>query len=217
MNRQAPLGKRPATYQDVLDAPEHMVAEIIDGALVLHPRPAPPHAVASSALTGELFRPFQRGRGGPGGWWIIAEPELHLGPQVLVPDLAGWRRSEMPQLPDVAFFEQAPAWACEVLSPSTRRHDVTAKRDIYGRAGVGHIWLVDPLARTLEVFASRDGAWVLLAAVSGDEEVPLAPFEAIAFDLSALWPPDPEAGEPGEGAEAGAPDEPGPDEPGDPA
>lgn len=196
MNRHAPPA-RSATYQDVLDAPPHKVAEIIDGALVLSPRPASPHALAASSLGADLNGAFQRGRGGPGGWWIIDEPELHFAAQVVVPDIAGWRREAMPDYPDVAYFEQAPDWVCEVLSPSTRRHDLTAKRRIYGEAGVRHLWLVDPEARTLEAFERRgsggDGAWVLLGALAGDEEVRLPPFDAVALDLAALWPPEPPA------------------------
>jgi Uma2 family endonuclease len=184
---QAPR-PRPATYQDVLDAPPHMVAELIRGALHLQPRPASRHAHASSVLGARIGSPFHYDPGGPGGWWILDEPELHLGPDVLVPDLAGWRRERMPVFPDAPWFELAPDWACEVLSPGTRRLDLTDKRDIYGAAGVGHLWLVDPKDRTLEAFALRDGAWVLVAALAGDAEVRLPPFEAIGFPLAALWP-----------------------------
>ena len=146
--------------------PTNMVAELIHGALHLHPRPALPHARTSSVLGIELGGPFDRGRGGPGGWVILDEPELHLGPDVVVPDLAGWRRERMPSLPKGAWTELAPDWVCEVLSPGTRRLDLTDKRDIYGAAGVGHLWLVDPEGRTLEAFALRDGAWVLIAALA---------------------------------------------------
>jgi Uma2 family endonuclease len=183
MNRQAPTVRQPATYQDVLDAPPNMVAELIRGALHLQPRPASPHARASSVLGGRIGGPFDWNDGGPGGWWIIDEPELHFGPDVLVPDLAGWRRERMPSYPDVPFFELAPDWVCEVLSSSTRRVDVIDKRAIYGEAGVGHLWFVDPLARTLEAFALRDRAWVLLGARRDDEEVRLPPFEAVGFPL----------------------------------
>jgi Uma2 family endonuclease len=181
---------RPATYQDVRDAPPHMVAEIVRGALHLQPRPAAPHARASSMLGVEIGGPFDRGRGGPGGWWIVDEPELHLGQDVLVPDLAGWRRERMPRFPRTAFFTLAPDWVCEVLPPRTRQIDLGPKRDIYGEHGVGHLWLVDPDARTLEAFARRDGAWVLLGTLTGEAEVRMAPFEAAAFPLGALWPDD---------------------------
>ena len=188
MNQHAPTVRRPATYQDVLDAPEHMVAELIEGALHLHPRPSLPHGLASSSLGDELVSPFQKGRGGPGGWWIVIEPELHLATSVLVPGLAGWRRERMPSFPATAWTELAPDWACELLSPGTRRIDLTDKRRLYAAAGVGHLWFVDPLARTLEAFALRDGAWTLIAALKDDDEARVPPFDAIAFPLSVLWP-----------------------------
>jgi Uma2 family endonuclease len=188
MNQHAPSVRRPATYQDVLDAPETMVAELIEGALHLHPRPAPRHTRASSSLGFWIGGPFDNGPQGPGGWWILDEPEVHLGQDVLVPDLAGWRRDRMPALPEAAWFELAPDWACEVLSPGTRRIDLTDKRHLYAAAGVAHLWFVDPLARTLEAFALRDGAWTLIAALKDDDEARVPPFDAIAFPLSVLWP-----------------------------
>ena len=139
-------------------------------------------------MGGELVNPFGRGRGGPGGWWIIDEPELHLGEDILVPDLAGWRRETLPSLPNAAFFELAPDWVCEVLSPSTRQLDLTDKRDIYAREGVSHLWFVDPDARTLEAFELKDKHWVLTASLADDSPVSLPPFDAISFPLSALWP-----------------------------
>lgn len=187
MNERMTAKAGRATYQDVIDAPEHMVAELIRGALHLQPRPASPHARAQSMLTVEVGGPFDRGRGGPGDWWILVEPELHLGEDVLVPDLGGWRRDRMPVMPSVPFFTLAPDWVCEVLSPWTRRIDLTDKREIYGEAGVGHLWLVDPIDRTLEVFARRDGAWVLVTALADEAEVKAPPFEAVGFPLSALW------------------------------
>jgi Uma2 family endonuclease len=180
---------RPATYADVLDAPPHMVAEIVRGALHLHPRPAAPHARASSRI-GVRLGGYDDDSLGPGGWWIVDEPELHLGPDVLVPDLAGWRRARMPRFPRTAFFTLAPVWVCEALSPGTRQIDLGPKRDLYGAQGVGHLWLVDPDARTLEAFARQGGASVLLGTLTGEAEVRMAPFEAAGFPLGALWPDD---------------------------
>jgi hypothetical protein len=188
MNQHVASVRRPATYQDVLDAPEHMVAELIEGALHLHPRPALGHAIAGSSLNDELVSPFQKGRGGPGGWWMVFEPELHLGPDVLVPDLSGWRRERMPARPEGPWTDLAPDWVCEVLTPSTRRIDLTDKRRRYAEAGVAHLWLVDPADRTLEAFALRDGAWTLIGALKDDDEARVPPFDAIAFPLSVLWP-----------------------------
>jgi len=135
-----------ACYEDLLDLPEHLVGEIIHGVLHSHPRPALRHARAASSLGMELGPPFQRGRGGPGGWWILDEPELHLGAHVVVPDLAGWQRSRVPQLPDAAYIELPPDWICEVLSPATAKLDRTQKLPIYAQFGVQWAWLIDPRA-----------------------------------------------------------------------
>ena len=180
--------QRRATYQDVLDAPPHRIAEIVDGVLYTSPRPAMPHALATSSLGNDLSNPFQFGRGGPGGWWIIFEPELHFGEDILVPDLAGWRRERMADFPDGAYSTLAPDWVCEVLSPSTRRLDLLGKRPIYAREGVAHMWVVDPKDRTLEAFELRDEQWVLIATAKDDDPVQIRPFEAVTFSLGDLWP-----------------------------
>jgi Uma2 family endonuclease len=186
MNTQA-RPARAATYQDVIDAPPNMVAEIAGGRLHLHPRPASRHARASFRMAGRLD-PLVGGPDDPGGWHFAIEPELHFGSDVLVPDLAGWRRERMPAYPDAPFFTLAPDWACEILSPSTRRFDVTEKRALYGANGVAHLWLLDPDARTLEAFVLASGAWTLAAAFGDGAEVRAAPFESLAFPLGALWP-----------------------------
>ncbi|MFT3974840.1 MAG: Uma2 family endonuclease [Amaricoccus sp.] len=195
MNERPTIVRQPATYQDVLDAPENMVAELIDGTLYLQPRPASPHARMASGLGGELYGPYDRGSSGPGGWWILDEPELHFGADVLVPDLAGWRRERMPRMHSVASFDLAPDWVCEVASPSTRRLDRSRKRDIYAAAGVRYLWLVEPVARTLEVFELRDGLWSLLATIVDEGEHRIPPFETVPIDLTGLWAED-DQGEP---------------------
>jgi len=181
-----PVRKR-AGYEQVLAAPEHMIAEVIDGELALQPRPASPHAAAATALGEELGPPFKRGRGGPGGWILLFEPELHLGEDIVVPDLAGWRRTRMPELPDVAYFTLAPDWICEVVSASSQRADRVRKPRIYAREQVGRVWIVDPVAQTLEVqrLEGDSNRVVLLAEQS--EKVRAEPFEAIELDLSVLW------------------------------
>lgn len=180
-----------ATLADLETVPPNMIGEIINGTLYIFSRPAPPHAHASTALTGEIIGPFQRGRGGPGGWRILDEPELLLGPRGdeddLVPDLAGWRLDRMPVLPKTAKFTLAPDWVCEVLSPSTITVDRAEKMPAYARQGVRHVWLLDPLARTLEVFALESGRWMLLHVHHGNARVRAEPFEAIELELDALW------------------------------
>jgi Uma2 family endonuclease len=183
----AETARKPATYEDVLNAPEHLVAEVVDGDLFTSPRPASRHARTASGLGGKLVPPFDHGDGGPGGWWIIFEPELHLGSDILVPDLAGWRRERMPEYPDAAYFDLAPDWVCEVVSPSTGRLDRIRKMPKYGSYGVPYLWILDPTPQTLEVFALEGGRWVVVALHSGDETVRAVPFEAIEIALAPLW------------------------------
>ena len=178
---------RDASYEDLLAVPENRVAEILNGRIHTHPRPASRHARASSVLGGRIGSPFDFGAGGPGGWWIIDEPELHLGPQVMVPDLAGWRRERLPEYPDAPWFELSPDWVCEVLSPSTAQTDRSIKMPLYARHGVTHLWLVDPVLQTLEGYQRHNGRWLLLATLRQDDPVRLAPFDAVEFPLSALW------------------------------
>ncbi|MGB5065118.1 MAG: Uma2 family endonuclease [Candidatus Competibacter sp.] len=176
-----------ATYEDLFDLPENLVGEIIHGQLITQPRPAPKHALACSSMGDELISPFHKGRGGPGGWWILFEPELHLGPHILVPDLAGWRRERMPELPDMAHFTLPPDWVCEVLSPGTTRTDRADKMPIYAAQGISFLWLIDPTPCTLEVFVLRDGHWLLEHVYQQEDEVRAPPFEAISFSLGVLW------------------------------
>ena len=183
----SPPPRRPATYEDLLAVPEHLVAEIIDGQLYTSPRPAVPHAIATGGLSADLMGPFDRARGGPGGWWILVEPELHLSQNVLVPDVAAWRRSRVPDLPRGAYLEIAPDWVCETLSPSTERLDRGKKQAIYAREGVGHLWLLNPPAETLESYRREDGRWVLLATSAGDVSVAIEPFEAALGKVCPNW------------------------------
>lgn len=179
--------KRHATYEDLLQVPPHKVAEILDGDLHVSPRPASRHALASSGLGSQLWESFHRGRGGPGGWWILFEPELHAGADVLVPDLAGWRRERLPEFPDSPAFTLAPDWVCEVVSRGTESLDRARKMPVYAREGVAHLWLVNPLARTLEVYRLAEGRWLLLATHEGSVQVRAEPFDAVELELAPLW------------------------------
>ncbi|HEX8823383.1 MAG TPA: Uma2 family endonuclease [Archangium sp.] len=181
------MGKRPATYADLEDLPPHMVGELIAGELHASPRPALPHARASSRLGGVLMGPFDLGGSGPGGWVILDEPELHLREDVLVPDLAGWRRERLPEVPRAAALTLAPDWACEILSPSTEARDRSIKLPVYAREGIQDVWLVDPDVRTLEVFRLTGTNYTLLATHAGEALVRAEPFDAIDFKLSLLW------------------------------
>jgi Uma2 family endonuclease len=165
-----------------------MIAEVIGGELRLQPRPAKPHAAAASALGEELGPPFKRGRGGPGGWILLDEPELHLGEDILVPDMAGWRRERMPELvADEPFFTLAPDWIAEVVSPSTEKYDRTDKLAIYRRESVSWVWIIDPLQRTLEVLRRSDDGWALRGGWRDEARVRAEPFDAFELELAILW------------------------------
>ena len=181
--------KKRATYDDLFGIPAHRVGEIVYGVLYAHPRPAGAHAQASSALGGELERPFKRGKGGPGGWIILDEPELHLGPEpdILVPDLAGWRVERMPTIGSQTSFALAPDWVCEVLSPSTQKIDRSDKMDVYAREGVRHLWFIEPLAKLLETYRLEDSHWTRVGTWRDEAVVRVEPFEAIELELAALW------------------------------
>jgi Uma2 family endonuclease len=184
--------RRDELYDAYLEVPSHQRAEIVNGTLYVMSRPAPRHANAVTMLGGELSGPFQRGRGGPGGWWILFEPELQLMPkEPIAPALAGWRRERMPQLPETAWFTLPPDWVCEVLSPSTAKLDRDEKLPYYAEHGVPHVWSIDPIDQRLEVYTLDATAkrWREVRIYEGDTTVRAEPFSALELELSALWPP----------------------------
>jgi len=178
-----------ATYEDLVQVPDNMVAELIEGELYASPRPAGPHTLASSALGGILVSAYQFGFGGPGGWWILDEPELHFGSNVLVPDLAGWRKERMPGIPESHVFDIAPDWVCEVTSPSSGRLDRQKKMPIYAREGVAFAWLVEPKQQLLEVSKLHERQWLQIAVHGGADVVRIEPFTEIEIDLTLIWGP----------------------------
>jgi len=184
------LPERPRTLYEAIEAlPEGVTGEIIHGQMHTQPRPSGPHALASSRMGMRLGQSYDMGSGGPGGWWIIDEPEVHFqrDTEILVPDLAGWRRERMPELPTDQRFEVVPDWVCEVLSPATASKDRDVKMPVYAGYGVGHVWLVDPRNQTLETYR-RDGPdWTLLAAYAGEDTVSAAPFPEARFRIADLW------------------------------
>ena len=181
--------RRRATYDDLIAVPDNLVAEIIDGELVTSPRPASPHALAATRIGTDLGGPFDRPPGGglPGGWWLLFEPELHLGEDVIVPDFAGWRRDRMPVLPNVVGFTQPLDWVCEVVSPRTGAIDRGRKMRIYARERVGHLWMVDPLARTLEIYRLEADRWIVASTHAASERVRPEPFDAMELDIGRWW------------------------------
>lgn len=180
---------RPSLYEQLAALPEGLIGEILNGQIYTQPRPSGAHVVTATSLADELVSPFQKGRGGPGGWWITVEPELHFihDTEVNVPDLAGWRRGRLPRIPTDHRFTVVPDWVCEVLSPSTESRDREVKMPIYARFGVAHAWLVDPRAHTLEAYVLEGGAWREIGRFAGGARVSVAPFTAVTISLDDLW------------------------------
>lgn len=179
---------KPATYADLEALPPDKIGELIGGVLYASPRPNMAHGWVASELLGELRTAFGRGGGdGSSGWRFIFEPELHLGGDVLVPDIAGWRRERMPRVPPGVGAKVAPDWLCEVLSPSTAALDRDRKLTVYAREGVRHVWLLDPRPRTLEVFRLEASRYVPVVTQAGEATVRAEPFDALALELRVLW------------------------------
>ncbi len=184
----SPTAKKLATYEDLYKIPENTIGEIIAGELHVSPRPAPKHSKVSSTLGMRVGSPFQFGEsGGPGGWIILDEPELHLEGQVFVSDLASWKKERLSAAPEGNGITVVPNWICEILSPSTLRLDRVIKMPLYGSFGVSHLWLIDPIAKTLEVFKLENSKWTLLGSYADDAKVRAEPFEVIELSLKELW------------------------------
>lgn len=179
--------KKKATYEDLLSLPDNVTGEIIDGELVVTPRPSRKHAKAAFALSGELAPPYDFGRGGPGGWVLLIEPEVRLGEHTVVPDLAGWKKETFPVTEDSNWISVAPDWVCEILSPRTLRTDRVGKMGIYREHSVRHVWLLDPSNKTLEVFGLQSGAWMVLGFYVEDDKVRAEPFSEIEIAMENFW------------------------------
>ena len=176
-----------ATYDDLYSLPENMTGEIIDGELIASPRPSRRHSDTSSILGGELIPPYRLGRGGPGGWIILDEPEIAFGDNIIVPDLAGWKKERFPIDEDHNWISVAPDWVCEIISPSSASIDRVRKMGIYLMHRVPYYWIIDPLSKTLEVFENENAKWVVIGSFEGNDKVRVPPFDAIEIDLSSLW------------------------------
>lgn len=179
--------KKNASYEDLHHIPENMIGEIVNGELHAMPRPSPRHAKVSSDLGAIITYPYRFGRGGPGGWIILDEPELQMGGHILVPDIAGWRKERFPSRLEANWIDVPPDWICEVLSPATVRLDKTRKMPIYAEHGVKHIWLINPLDKTLDVFKLAAGGWLLLSTHVENDKARAEPFLEIEIDLADLW------------------------------
>jgi len=179
-------------YTQLEALPKNMTGQIVNNRLIAMPRPTVPHCLARSVLGADILPSYQYGRGGPGGWWIIDEPEVHFirDIEVVVPDIAGWRKERMPRPPRTHRCEIVPDWVCEIASPSTAKLDRTEKMPLYAKYGVRYLWLVDPLLKTLEVYELRDGCWLNIKNYKDNDAVSAVPFNEIVIQLDDLWIPE---------------------------
>ncbi|MBF0102744.1 MAG: Uma2 family endonuclease [Desulfobacterales bacterium] len=179
--------EREVCYDDLYSIPNSMIGQIIDGDLIAMPRPTYRHSNVVSALEDEIGPSYRRGRNGPGGWIILFEPEIQFGKNILVPDLAGWKKEHLPSPPETNWCEVSPDWVCEVLSPSTIRIDRIKKMNIYAAYNVPYVWLIHPIDKTFEVFKLEHGRWILLSIHGENDKVRAEPFQEVEIDLNTLW------------------------------
>ncbi len=182
---------RPATLEELEALGEDARVELIDGVLYELPVTTFEHGDIASLIVMAIGPAYQLGRGGPGGWWIQGENDFVAeGREVFRPDAVGWRKARLPAPERSKRVAIAPDWVLEVLSPGTRRHDLVTKAAAYARIGVGYRWYVDPVVRSLEAFALRDGRWELVGCFRDDEVVRVEPFEAVEVAMADWWDRD---------------------------
>jgi Uma2 family endonuclease len=180
--------RKPPTLADLDALPPGMKGEIIEGVLYTMTRPRSPHQNTTLGVGSDLRDPFQRGKGGPGGWWILPEPgiELPSTPEIS-PDIAGWRKERLPSLPEDAAIHVVPDWVCEILSPTTRRHNLLVKKPYYAKIGVRHLWIIDRDARTIAASRLHEGLWIELGVWGDEQEARIEPFAEVPLDVASWW------------------------------
>ncbi|HEX3763053.1 MAG TPA: Uma2 family endonuclease [Kofleriaceae bacterium] len=185
-------GPRTPTLADLDALPPGIVGEIIDGVLYTMTKPRMRHQRTTRLIGGTIGAPFDDERDGPDGWWIVTEPGIELpNTPEISPDVAGWRRTRMPEMPNDEPIRMVPDWVCEILSKSTRRHDLLVKMPYYARVGVAYAWIMDLEARVLTAQRLESGRWVTIGTYSDETEARLEPFDVVPLDVRAWWPPTP--------------------------
>ena len=180
--------KKKATYEDLFNIPENMRGEIINGELIVTPRPSRKHGYVAATLIEEVGPPYHRGRGGPGGWIFIVEPEIILGEHIIIPDVAGWKAERFPKEEEQNPISAVPDWVCEIISsPKGELYDRGEKMSIYAEYGVHHAWLINPAIRSLEAYRLESGRWSRLGVFGERKKVRVEPFQEIEFDLGDFW------------------------------
>lgn len=180
--------RKPPTLADLDALPKGVKGEIIGGVMYTMTRPRGHHQRTGLEIGADLRDPFMRGRGGPGGWWILPEPGIELpNTPEISPDVAGWRRERLPSLPADAAITVVPDWVCDILSPTTRRHNLLIKKPYYAKVGVPYHWIVDLDARTIATYRLENARWVELGVFGDERDARIEPFEAVALDVASWW------------------------------
>jgi Uma2 family endonuclease len=166
--------------------------ELIDGEVVVHAAPGMLHSFGASAVGSDIHQAYQRGRGGPGGWWVLIEVDIELRPraQAYRPDISGWKRERVTRIPEERPVRIRPDWVCEVLSRSTASWDLGSKRDGYAAAEVPWYWVLDPEHRILTAYQLSEGGYRVAGTVTAQAPGNLPPFEAVQFDMTEIFPLD---------------------------
>jgi Uma2 family endonuclease len=182
---------KPATLEDLDALPPGIVGEIIEGVLYTMTKPRMRHQRTTRMIGGRVGDPFDNGLGGPGGWWIVTEPGIELpnNTKEISPDVAGWRRERMPEMPVDEAIRVVPDWVCEILSKHTRRHDQLVKLPYYARIGVAYAWIVDLEARVLTAHRLESTAWRIIGTYSDETEARIEPFDVVPLNVIDWWPP----------------------------
>jgi len=181
---------KPPTLADLDALPPGIVGEIIDGVLYTMTKPRMRHQRTGTGISADLRGPFDLGRGGPGGWWIVTEPGIELpNTPEISPDVAGWRRERMPEMPGDEPIRVVPDWVCEILSKNTRRHDQVVKMPYYAKIGVAYAWVADAEARVLVAYRLESGAWRVIGTYSNETEARIEPFDTVPVNVADWWPP----------------------------
>jgi Uma2 family endonuclease len=184
------MKQQPPTLADLDALPPGVVGEIIEGVLYTMTKPRMRHQRTMRMISGRVGEPFDNERGGPGGWWIVPEPGIELpNTPEITPDVAGWRRERMPEMPFDEPIRVVPDWVCEILSKTTRRHDLLVKLPYYAKIGVSHHWLVDLEARVLIAHRLEASEWRIIGTYSDETEARIAPFDAVPLNVADWWPP----------------------------
>ena len=158
--------------------------EIYEGELVVVPSPLVRHQV----LVGAIFRILDAYARGSGGTALVAPLDIVFDEfDVVQPDVLFFRAERLHLLQPDAAARHAPDIAVEVLSPSTTATDRGSKMRTFARYGVPEYWIVDPVARRIEIHALEAGVYRETQVAAGDETVQSALFPDLTCAAARIF------------------------------